>query len=262
MKTAALLTKHAKAEQIAPVLYDLGIELVEINFYDTDQLGTFAGEVERQLSPRDCALEKAKKAVEYSGLNVGLGSEGSFGGGAVGSLLNWNDEIICLYQKEPELTIFASASGPTPLRKIQADSLDALRQALSQFAAQKWILRCADGVLKGLSDRQILALHQTSYTKWPVTVEPDLRAMHSPLRQVMIRKAALNLSERLQSRCPQCDAVDFWPDEREIGPSCHSCGHPTNEIKGYISRCVQCGFHKHETVLEVGDQRHCDHCNP
>lgn len=262
MKTAALLTKHRKSQQLAPVLCDIGIELVEINFFDTDQLGTFSGEIERTLTPQDCALEKAKKAVELSGLNVGLGSEGSFGGGPMGGLLNWNQEIICLYQKEPELVIYASAAGPTPLRNLQADSLEELTQALSQFEMQKWILRCPDGVLKGLSDKQIIALHQTPFTKWPVSVEPDLRAMSSPLRQVMIQKAALNLSERLQSRCPQCDEVDFWPDEREFGPACQLCGHPTNEIKSFISRCKKCGYYEYETHLHRGNERFCNQCNP
>ena len=41
MKTVALLTKHRKSQQLAPVLYEIGIELVEIDFFDTDQLGTF-----------------------------------------------------------------------------------------------------------------------------------------------------------------------------------------------------------------------------
>lgn len=90
MKNAALLTKHRKSQQLAPVLYDIGIELVEIDFFDTDELGTFSGEIERKLSPKDCALIKAKKAVELTGLNVGLGSEGSFGGGPLAGFMNWN----------------------------------------------------------------------------------------------------------------------------------------------------------------------------
>ena len=36
MKTVALLTKHRKSQQLAPVLYEIGIELVEIDFFDTD----------------------------------------------------------------------------------------------------------------------------------------------------------------------------------------------------------------------------------
>jgi len=262
LKTAALLSKHRKSQQLAPVLYEIGIELVEIDFFDTDQLGTFAGEVERRLSPSECALVKAKKAAELSGLNVGLGSEGSFGGGPMGGLLNWNQEIVCLYQQAPELIIYASAEGPTALRSIKADNLDALISKMSDFEQQRWIVRCADGILKGLSQTEVIALHQAAFTEWPVVLEPDLRAMHSPLRQIMIQKAALNLAERLQSRCPHCDAVDFWPDEREFGPACQLCGYPTNEVKSLVTNCKSCGYKASETLLETGNERFCDQCNP
>ncbi|MED5510044.1 MAG: DUF6671 family protein [Pseudomonadota bacterium] len=262
MKTAALLTKHRKSYQLAPVLYDIGIELVEIDFFDTDELGTFSGEIERQLSPRECALIKAKKAAELSGLNVGLGSEGSFGGGPLSGLLSWNQEIICLYQKEPELIIYASAEGPTALRAIRADSLDELMSKISDFDQQKWIVRCPDGILKGLTAAEVMTIHQAPFTEWPVTLEPDLRAMNSPLRQIMIQKAALNLAERMQTKCPHCEAVDFWPDEKEFGPACQLCGYPTNEVKSLISYCKSCGHKQSQTILETGSERFCNQCNP
>lgn len=262
MKTAALLTKHRKSLQLAPVLYDIGIELVEIDFFDTDELGTFSGEIERTLSPRDCALEKARKAAELSGLNVGVGSEGSFGGGPVSGLMNWNQEIICLYQREPELIIYASAEGPTALRPIKAASLDELAAKMSDFQQQRWIVRCPDGILKGLSAAEVIGIHQASFTSWPVELEPDLRAMNSPLRQLMIQKAALNLAERIQSKCPECDGIDFWPEDKEFGPACQLCGFPTNEVKSLISCCKSCGYVESKTLNETGNERFCDQCNP
>ncbi len=262
MKTAALLTRHRKSQQLAPVLYDIGIELVEIDFFDTDTLGTFAGEVERVLTPSECALEKAKKAAEMSGLNMGLGSEGSFGGGPLGGLMNWNQEIICLYQKEPELVVYASAEGPTAIRAIKADNIDELVSKMSDFQLQRWIVRCPDGILKGLTQDEVAGIYQAPFTQWPVELEPDLRAMHSPLRQLMIQKAALNLAERIQSKCPQCDAIDFWPDEKAYGPACQQCGYPTNEVKALTSTCKSCGYRDTETVLVSGDERFCDQCNP
>lgn len=262
MKSAALLTKHRKSTQLAPGLYDIGIELVEIDFFDTDKLGTFSGEIPRTLSPRECALLKAKKAVELSGLNVGLGSEGSFGGGPMAGFINWNQEIICLYQKVPELIIYASAEGPTPLRGVKAESLEDLKQKLADFDRQKWILTCPDGILKGLSDSEVIALHQTPYTEWPVYLEPDLRAMNSPLRQIMLQKAALNLAERLQSKCPNCAEIDFWPDDKAFGPSCGLCGQPTKEVKALISHCKSCGYNMSQQTNLYGDPRYCDYCNP
>lgn len=262
MKTAVLLTKHRKSQQLAPVFYEMGIELVEINFFNTDQLGTFSGEIQRKLSPNDAALEKAKKAIELTGLNVGVGSEGSFDSGPMAGIFNWNKEIICLYQMEPELVIYASAEGPTPLRSLKADSIDTLRLILKDFVGQRWIIRCADGVLKGLTDSEVIELHQPSFTGWPITLEPDLRAMYSPLRQIMITKAALNLSERLQSKCPNCNMVDFWPDTKEFGPPCKQCASPTNELKALISCCKSCGYSQSKIKNEIGDILYCPYCNP
>lgn len=262
MKTVTLLTKHHKSLQIAPALNELGIELIEINFFDTDQLGTFSGEIERKLSPMQCALEKAKLAVELSGSNVGLGSEGSFGGGPLPGVMNWNQEIICLYQKQPELIIYASAEGPTPLRAIKADSADDLSSKLSDFESQKWIMRCSDGVLKGLELQEVIVMHQMDFIQWPVVIEPDLRAMHSPHRQIMITEAALNLSERLQSKCPNCQAINFWPDQRLFGPPCNLCGEPTNEVKSIVYTCNNC-LHVETIVTKgLGDACYCNSCNP
>lgn len=70
-QTVGLLTKHKKAPLIAPILLsELGWELVLTESYDTDQLGTFAGEVERQLSPVDCAEKKHVRLHLYCSVTL------------------------------------------------------------------------------------------------------------------------------------------------------------------------------------------------
>jgi hypothetical protein len=78
-KSIALATKHGKLRQIGPwieALDDWTVELAEI---DTDQFGTFSGEVARVKSPRDTAIAKAKAAAELLGSDYGLASEGTIG---------------------------------------------------------------------------------------------------------------------------------------------------------------------------------------
>ncbi len=56
----AILTKHQKLPLIAPALTALGFHLQLSEDFDTDTLGTFAGEIPRQLSPLECVKTKAK----------------------------------------------------------------------------------------------------------------------------------------------------------------------------------------------------------
>lgn len=262
MKTAILLTKHRKSVQLAPILREAGIQIVEIDFFDTDQLGTFSGEIPRKLSPKECALRKAKKAVELIGVNIGIGSEGSFGGGPLAGIINWNEEIVCLYQKEPELIIYGVAAGPTALCGFKASSLDELRRQVLDFPQQRWLIRTDEKLIKGLTSQDVINLYQTTFIERPISLEPDLRAMHSPSRQDMIIKAGLNLLARLQSTCPICHGVDFWSDNKEFGPPCEQCGEPTGESKAAIYHCKSCQYIEKKLITEVGDPYYCPHCNP
>ena len=57
---AILTTKHEKLPLIAPaMLAVVGLEVTDINL-DTDQLGTFSGELPRTASPLETAITKAK----------------------------------------------------------------------------------------------------------------------------------------------------------------------------------------------------------
>ncbi|QKX17309.1 DUF6671 family protein [Microbulbifer sp. YPW1] len=180
-RSVALLTKHDKATVISPAMAELGLHVVTTDAFDTDRLGTFSGEIPRELSPRECAAHKARLACELTGLDLGLGSEGSFGGGPMPGLVNWDDEILVFYDAKQDLEITAYASG----------SLQALRDWVDRFPPeQAWILRLPERLYKGLTGkeslREILAgkgLLSNGEIAGEVRLEPDLRAMHCPKRR-------------------------------------------------------------------------------
>ena len=62
MPDIVLLTCHGKAAAIAPPLATVGGQLRSETSYDTDQLGTFSGEIARSGSQRDAARQKASPA--------------------------------------------------------------------------------------------------------------------------------------------------------------------------------------------------------
>lgn len=263
MPKAVLLTKHQKAQSIAPVLSQLGFTIEEFSEFDTDTLGTFSGETERTQTPRECALKKAQKACELTESDIGLGSEGSFGGGPMPGFMNWNSEILCFYQKPSETIIYAFAEGPTPVNNLEANSLAEFQAKSNKLPGQHWILRGDKDIRKGLNNNHIEELIQSGHLRLPFKLEPDLRAMYCPERQTMITKAAEDLAKRLISPCPQCQKVDFVVKDREKGLACGLCGLPTNDIKYHIKRCDHCGFEvKGASEKSAADPSNCGFCNP
>jgi hypothetical protein len=71
---------HRKEEAVAPALLStLGLLVVPARGLDTDQLGTFSGEVPREGSMLDVAMRKARLGMSATGLPLGIASEGTFG---------------------------------------------------------------------------------------------------------------------------------------------------------------------------------------
>jgi len=76
--TAAFATKHFKESVVAPAFATLEISVV-VPEVDTDQLGTFTGEIHRVGTPKEVVLKKARLGIQASGLLYGIASEGSIG---------------------------------------------------------------------------------------------------------------------------------------------------------------------------------------
>lgn len=268
----ALLTKHYKAGLIAPALQSIGFDLISTDAFDTDTLGTFAGEVSRQQSPLDCARAKAKLAMSLTGLSIGLGSEGSFGGGPMPGLVNWDEELLLYLDGHSGQEIVAFAAGPIPLAAMASDDLGILQAHIAhQDPQQGWIVRHANGVVKGLLGISALEqaltatnlLQTNTILKEQVQLEPDFRAHLCPARQNYIKQAAEQLAARLQALCPTCQAPDFWRKGAERGLPCELCAYPTSQVKYYIKSCSCCGHTEHEAASTTqAAATHCPLCNP
>ena len=268
----ALLTRHAKGALVAPPLAALGLAVSVTDAFDTDQLGTFSGEVARTLSPLDCARRKAQLACELTGLDLGLGSEGSFGGGPMAGFVNWDEELLLLWDRRSGQEVVARAAGPVRVAAFTWESEAQLVAQLAPFpSAQGWIIRHPAGVSKGLcSVAAVLGeLNANVLPRLPtgdahsVRIEPDLRAMHCPERQTYIRQAAEQLAQRLHTTCPHCTAPNFWPDDHVPGLPCADCDAPTSLPLLALRRCSVCGHEQGEPVTPpVAEPQYCSWCNP
>ncbi len=269
---AAILTKHQKLPLVAPALANLGIQVQLYAEFDTDTLGTFAGEVPRQQSPLDCVKTKARLASELSGCRFGIGSEGSFGGGPMPGVVNWDEELLCWYDREHELYVVANAAGPMPLKALTTANLEQLHAHVTTSPAQQgWIGQHSGGLLKGLVGMPAIlsALQQqdlltsAQQLREPMLFTPDLRAHYCPPRQQVIRQAAVQLAERLASCCPACQAPDFWVKQVKTGLPCADCDFPTHRVQQYVKICGLCGHLATEPAAErLADPSSCPRCNP
>ena len=74
-----LASKHEKERVIRPVFYEkMGCQIFTSDF-DTDQFGTFTGEIARTHSAYETCVLKAKTAAIATDSLLSLASEGSFG---------------------------------------------------------------------------------------------------------------------------------------------------------------------------------------
>ncbi|WP_218312356.1 DUF6671 family protein [Alteromonas antoniana] len=259
---AVITTRHNKAEYLSSVLKKAGLTLQAYEGFDTDTLGSFCKTVERRDSPEACALIKAKIACEATGSAFGIGSEGSFGGGPYSSFFNWNQEVLCFYDTQTEQAIYAYAEGPVGLESIPFTNRKVLTEWVNRFPGQRWMLLKQENVTKGLTHNSLLKMAKSSIIKEGDMISPDLRAMYSPTRQILLAEVAKDLQYRLQSHCPECHARDFVVKKHESGLPCGLCRTATSKVRAHISHCTMCGYQQAERLDDVADPYYCSVCNP
>jgi hypothetical protein len=274
-QAVAFLTQHGKEALIGPMLDQaLGCRVMRAEGFDTDQLGTFSGEVPRPDSQVQTARRKARIGMDLLGTPLGLASEGAFVPDPFGGLLPWNIEVLVWIDDIRGQEITAIAQGPARSLHRSVDQVDALMQwALEAGFPEHHVMLRPEGVRqalvrKGLRDRQaLLSAFEACRTESPkglVLAENDLRAFSNPTRQRMIVRAAEDLVKKLQSACPNCLLPGYWIKEQVAGLPCRSCALPTRLPRALVWRCDGCG---HSTTQAVGNANHadpsrCDHCNP
>ena len=100
-ETFVFATMHAKERAVArPFSRWLGAAVTVAPGIDTDAFGTFTGEIVRQGTMLDAARAKALAAIKATGLELGLGSEGSFGPHpAVPFIASGTEVLLCQDRK-------------------------------------------------------------------------------------------------------------------------------------------------------------------
>ncbi len=270
-----IATKHQKEKVIAPILErELGVICFVDETYDTDMLGTFTGEIERELDPISSAREKCLRAMKINNCDLGIASEGSFGPHPSLYFVHADDEFLIFIDTSHNIEVIVrelstSTNFNGKLIQTQKELLEFAKQI--GFPLHGLILRKSKDqnvdIHKGITNKEALKKSfEKLYSKYEsVYAETDMRAMFNPKRMKVIEKATLKLVQKIKSTCPQCLMPGFGITDVKKGLDCSLCGSPTNSTLSYLYVCQHCKFTKEEMYPSKKtreDPKYCDYCNP
>jgi hypothetical protein len=263
-------TRHGKERQARePFRRHLDAEVVAPARIDTDQFGTFTGDIPRTRTARDAALDKALLGVLLTGNPYAIASEATYRNEFGMTQL---DELLLFHDAERGVTLTESirAAVPPAVAAIVTSPGQALRVATRHGFPEVGLVATAETpagplIRKGQRHAAQLAVTVSALLTRAdeVRLEPDLRAHANPARQQVITRLADRLALRLTRPCPECDIVGWGIVDVERGLPCGQCGEPTAAIRADVYGCAVCGHRA--SVLRAGadaDAAGCDACNP
>lgn len=274
-RNLVIATKHKKESVIAPLfLAELKVSCFVPNDFDSDSLGTFTGEVERNEDPLSTARKKCLMAMEQTNCDLGIANEGSFGSHPTIFFANADDEILILIDKKNDLEIIArELSLETNFNSTEVHSFKELKEFAKkiEFPSHAIILKGEEKglshFLKGIQSWEILEesyyiLLQNNST---IYAETDMRALYNPTRLFVIEKATIKLIEKIKSVCPECQTPGFGLVSVQSGLPCSLCGCATKSTKSHLYCCHKCNFEMEKMyphTKKTEDPTYCDYCNP
>lgn len=272
-----LTTKHSKSLAIAPAfLTELGATIVESNV-DTDTLGTFSGEIQRQGTALECVRHKCEWGMSLLDAEYGLASEGSFGPHPSIPFIACDQEILYFIDLKRGFELhLTKISQDTNYWMQVIGSIEELEKKLVElrFPSHALIIRpnipdSENIFFKGINSYSDLhdaikesMVRSKDSKAW---VETDMRADKNPTRMALIGELAMELSKRLATMCEACGTPGWGKVRAEVGLECSDCGSPTELTRAEIFGCAKCTYSvslPRSDGLSTANPMYCAHCNP
>lgn len=237
-------------------------------------MGTFSGEIERSNDPITTARKKCIMAMELSGVDLAIASEGSFGQHPSLFFAHADDELLLFVDRKNNLEIVVrDISIETNFNATTINNLEELKVFANKvkFPSHALIVKKAysdySEMVKGIQQWEELILIGNTYLSENRSfyVETDMRAMYNPTRMGVIEKLTHKLIKKIQSNCPNCLTPGFGVTDSILGLPCEWCGVPTRSVLAHVYCCDKCNFKSEEKFpygKSVEDPMYCDRCNP
>ena len=278
-RVAILATMHKKEEVISSILQNkLGIEIVVPEGFNTDQFGTFTGDIERTGDQYNAARSKALRAMHLYDKTLAFASEGSFGPHPAIPFVPFNREIVVLIDTENDMEIsgIATTTETNYGHKVVRSFEDAYEFSLKKgFPEHRVVIkvnqstRDINHMVKGIGTKEELENAVKSALKYSkdgeIYIETDMRALYNPTRMRNIEAATNDLIKNIFNLCPICGWPDFKLIDIKKGLPCSWCGLPTKLALSYHYKCNKCGYAEEKLYpndLKQADPGNCQYCNP
>lgn len=268
-----IATKHHKERVIQPIFKRLiGCDMDVAKDFDSDQFGTFAGEVPRLQNPLATLIAKATLAAQEAGYDYAVASEGSFGPHPDFFMIPANIELIGLVDLKHSIQIVESmVSTETNYAHLDLhpgqDESVFLKQV--QFPSHGLIVRALESgwIKKGITDPITLkaAIGEAFEKSKQIRLETDMRALFNPSRMAVIARAAEKLAQRILQHCPQCKSPGFGSLATTGKLLCEWCQAPSTLYQFQLKQCVKCEYVKklnRPDGLTKAPVQYCEYCNP
>lgn len=272
-RSVLLASKHQKEQAIAKVFWDRLLCRLDVYDFDTDQFGTFTGEIARKLNPYDTCVLKAKSAAEQYGYDLSLASEGSFGPDPAFPFIPRDHEIMVFLDRKNNWVIAEQYTSPktnySMMTITRHTELDEFLEKAGFPEHAVTLQKNSDKSLlaKGIRDMKALehALALGFQNENELFLATDMRAMMNPTRMEIIAELAHKLAARIATLCVRCASPGFGFKLTQGTLPCAHCGFSTSLFEKEVWGCIVCD-HKEYKIRRDGllkaDPTYCYYCNP
>ncbi len=248
-KEAVLLaSKHEKERVIRPIFHEkIGCTLYTSDF-DTDQFGTFTGEIPRAQNAYDTCILKAKTAALAADYFFSIASEGSFGWHPAIPFFASDHEIMVFVDLKNDWVIADQLITPKTNYKMMklhpSTEIDSFLRSV-HFPSHALTLQVSHSkeiLGKGIQEQALLdELIKIGFSKGDeLLLVTDMRAMMNPTRMEVLSLLAEKLAVRIQTCCRACRAPGFGFVSTTEKLSCSQCDAPTSMHRFEVWGCVAC----------------------
>ncbi len=213
-KKILLASMHKKEISIAPAFENiLKCKIVVPKNFNTDQFGTFSGEIRRDLSAYETLKKKAITAANIFNFDYVISSEGSFGPHPYIPTI-CDTEMLLFYDKKLDLFItdydffFDTNYDQFILTKENYKANDYVKWLKSvKFPSHGLILKnqsilICKGIISLTYLEEIIDKELSENNN--LILETDMRAMMNPTRMKAIKLLANKLVQKIAKLCNKC----------------------------------------------------------